>query len=169
MPNKAVVSETSRIPQKPKGGSKKEITQLWTLVLLGCRLQNPKVDLLFGSAQVSGLLSSPSIQVSTSSCPLRSAARRGASRHDSLRQSSHLGSQGALVLRVQSIDSLGKYVCVHISCVTRFCCIEFNYIVLHCFEGSEYSAVPLQRLFTSCSLLQGKQTQINRRLFSRTD
>ena len=39
--------------------------KFWTLVLLWCRLQNPKVDLLFGSAQGSGWQERPSFFAAT--------------------------------------------------------------------------------------------------------
>ena len=39
------------------GRSKKQHTKLWTLLFLWCRLQSPKVDVLFGSAQGSRLRS----------------------------------------------------------------------------------------------------------------
>ena len=44
---------------RPREDPKTRSPQFWTLGLLWCRLQNPKEDLLFGSAQGSGLPSPP--------------------------------------------------------------------------------------------------------------
>ena len=52
--NYASLAYTWYVPRPPGGSKKSRAPQFWTLIPPWCRLQNLKVDLLFGSAQGSG-------------------------------------------------------------------------------------------------------------------
>ena len=70
----APTSPGAKRPPRPPTKSKKQIPQFWALILLWCRLRNPKVDLPFESSRRSG---QEPLHVLTPSCRVRDDLSHG--------------------------------------------------------------------------------------------